>query len=98
MAANSLKNLNHAYPMSDNLHARIKQVIVEELMLQIQPEEISDDAPIFGPEGLGLDSVDVLQLVIALEKNFGLKISEGDAAKELLKNVRSIGDAIRALG
>ncbi len=84
--------------MNDNLHAKIKQVIVEELMLQVQPDEISDDAPIFGPGGLGLDSVDVLQLVIALEKNFGLKISEGDAAKELLKSVRTIGDAIRALG
>jgi acyl carrier protein len=72
--------------------------MVEELMLQVQPEEIDDDAAIFGPDGLGLDSVDVLQLVIALEKNFGLKIAEGDAAKELLKSVRSIGEAVRALG
>jgi len=83
--------------MSDDLHARIKKVMVEELMLQVQPDEISDEAPIFGPDGLGLDSVDVLQLVIALEKEFGLKVVEGDAAKELLKNVRSIGDAVRAL-
>jgi acyl carrier protein len=91
------KNPNFESFMSDDLHARIKQVMVEELMLQVQPEDIADDAPIFGPEGLGLDSVDVLQLVIALEKNFGLKISEGDAAKELLKSVSSIAAAIRAL-
>ena len=84
--------------MSDDLHDRIKKVMIEELMLQVKPEDIADDAPIFGPEGLGLDSVDVLQLVIALEKNFGLKISEGDATKEMLKSVSSIGDAIRALG
>ena len=84
--------------MQDELHTRIKQVMVEELMLQVAPEDISDDAAIFGPDGLGLDSVDVLQLVIALEKNFGLKIAEGDAAKELLQSVRSIGDAVRALG
>jgi len=84
--------------MNDDLHTRIKKVMVEELMLQIQPEDIADDAPIFGADGLGLDSVDVLQLVIALEKNFGLKIAEGDAAKELLKSVRSIGEAVRALG
>lgn len=83
--------------MSDDLHARIKKVMVEELMLQVQPEEIGDDTPIFGPDGLGLDSVDVLQLVIALEKNFGLKITEGDAARELLRSVRTIGDAVRAL-
>ena len=83
--------------MSDDLHTRIKKVMVEELMLQVAPEEIGDDTPIFGPDGLGLDSVDVLQLVIALEKNFGLKISEGSAAIEILKNVATIGDAIRAL-
>lgn len=88
---------NHPYTMSDDLHARIKSVMVEELMLQIQPEEIGDQTPIFGPEGLGLDSVDVLQLVIALEKNFGLKISEGNAAKEILRDVTTIGAAIRAL-
>lgn len=88
---------NHEYPMSDDLHARIKNVMVEELMLQVQPEEIGDETPIFGPEGLGLDSVDALQLVIALEKNFGLKISEGNAAKEILRNVTTIGEAIRAL-
>jgi len=80
-----------------DLLARIKNVMVEELMLQVQPEEIGDETPIFGPEGLGLDSVDALQLVIALEKNFGLKISEGNAAKEILRNVTTIGEAIRAL-
>jgi len=85
------------YPMIDDLHARIKKVMVEELMLQVAPEEIGDETPIFGPDGLGLDSVDVLQLVIALEKNFGLKISEGAEAIEILKNVTTIGDAIRAL-
>ena len=83
--------------MSDDLHSRIKKVMVEELMLQVAPEEIGDETPIFGPEGLGLDSVDVLQLVVALEKNFGLKISEGAAAIEILKNVTTIGNAIRAL-
>ena len=83
--------------MSDELHTRIKEVMVEELMLQVQPQDIGDDTPIFGPEGLGLDSVDVLQLVIALEKNFGLKISEGEAAKEILRTVTTIGEAIRAL-
>jgi acyl carrier protein len=83
--------------MSDDLYAQIKKVMVDELMLQMQPEEIGDETPIFGPDGLGLDSVDVLQLVIALEKNFGLKISEGNAAKEILRDVTTIGGAIRAL-
>ena len=83
--------------MNDDLHARIKKVMVDELMLQMPPEEIGDETPIFGPGGLGLDSVDVLQLVIALEKNFGLKISEGNVAQEILRNVATIGSAIRTL-
>jgi len=97
MGSASLRKKLPEYPMSDDLHARIKKVMVEELMLQVAPEEIGDETPIFGPDGLGLDSVDVLQLVIALEKNFGLKISEGSAAIEILKNVTTIGNAIRAL-
>ena len=82
--------------MSQDLHARIKEVMVEELMLQVTPDEIGDEAPIFGPDGLGLDSVDALQLVVALEKHFGLKISEGKAAKGILQNVKTIGEAISA--
>jgi len=82
--------------MSDDLHARIKEVMVDELMLKIPPRDIGDETPIFGSEGLGLDSVDALQLVIGLEKTFGLKITEGSAAKEILRNVTTIADAIRA--
>ena len=82
--------------MIPDLHTRIKEVMVEELMLQVTPSEIGDEEPIFGPNGLGLDSVDALQLVVALEKHFGLKISEAKAAQGILRNVQSIADAIRA--
>ena len=77
-----------------SLHERIKNVMIDELMLQESPEEISDEEPLFGPEGLGLDSVDALQLVVALEKNFGLKIADAEAAKGVLANVNSIAAAI----
>ena len=50
-------------------------------MLQIPAEEISDEQALFGPGSLGLDSVDALQLVVALDKNYGLKIPDPDAAK-----------------
>lgn len=80
--------------MNQDLHQRIKQTMVDELMLTITPEEIGDETPIFGPDGLGLDSVDALQLVVTLEKHFGLKISDGEAAKGVLKNVQSIAAAI----
>jgi acyl carrier protein len=57
--------------------------------------EIADDLPLFGPGSLGLDSVDALQLVVALDKNFGLKIRDPEAAKEILRNVNSIAQAIQ---
>ena len=68
--------------------------MVENLMLQITAEEIADDIPMFGPGGLGLDSVDALQLVVALDKNYGLKISDAEAAKGILQNVNTIAAAI----
>lgn len=78
------------------LRAQIKKVMVEELMLSMAPEEIGDETPIFGPEGLGLDSVDALQLVVAVEKHFGYKVSDAEAAKQVMQSVRSIADAITA--
>jgi acyl carrier protein len=78
----------------DQLKSEVKKLLVENLMLQQQPEGIADDIALFGPGGLGLDSVDALQLVVALEKNYGLKIADPAAAKETLANVNSIVAAI----
>ena len=78
------------------LKRRIKEIMVENLMLQITADEIADDKPLFGPEGLGLDSVDALQLVVALDKNFGLKIPDPAAAKEILVSVNTIAAAVQA--
>ncbi len=74
----------------EELRQRIKEVMVEELMLEQEPSEILDTIPIFGGDGLGLDSVDALQLVVGLEKHFGLKIGNSDAAKGILENVETI--------
>lgn len=73
---------------------RVKEVMVEELMLDVGVEEIEDDQPLFGPEGLGLDSVDALQLVVALEKHFGLKLSDAEVAKDVLTSVGRIAQEI----
>ena len=83
----------------DDLNAlkqRIKALMVENLMLQVTAAEIGDDQLLFGPGSLGLDSVDALQLVVALDKNFGLKIPDQAAAKEVLKNVNTIAAAVQA--
>ena len=80
------------------LKLQIKRLMVENLMLQITAEEIADGIPMFGPGGLGLDSVDALQLVVALDKSFGLKISDAEAAKGILQNVHTIAAAIEQKG
>lgn len=78
----------------DELRQKIKDVMVEELMLDYKSEEIGNKTSIFGAHGLGLDSVDALQLVVALEKHFGLKIGDSTAAKGILENVETIATEI----
>ena len=80
----------------NTLKQRIKELMVENLMLQVTPTDIADELPLFGPGSLGLDSVDALQLVVALDKNFGLKIRDPEAAREILRNVNSIAVAVQA--
>ena len=80
----------------NSLKQRIKGMLVENLMLQISATEISDSQKLFGPDSLGLDSVDALQLVVALDKNFGLKVPDPAAAKEILQSVDTIAAAVAA--
>jgi acyl carrier protein len=72
----------------------IKRLMIENLMLQITADEIGDTQALFGPGGLGLDSVDALQLVVALDKRYGLKIANPDTARRVLQNVASIAEAV----
>ena len=76
------------------LKTQIKLLLVENLMLQTGAEEIADDLPLFGPGSLGLDSVDALQIVVALDKNYGLKIPNPEAAKTILQSVNTIVAAL----
>lgn len=76
------------------LRQQIKEVMVEELMLEEAPSSIGDTTPIFGAGGMGLDSVDALQLVVALDKRFGLKIGNAESAKGILESVDTIAREI----
>jgi len=78
------------------LKQEIKRLMVENLMLQVSPEEIADHQPLFGPGSVGLDSVDALQLVVALDKAYGLKIADSDAARRILQSVDSMAAAVAA--
>ena len=84
--------------MSDNaeLKSAIKRMLVDNLMLKIAPEEIPDDQALFGPNSLGLDSVDALQIVVALEGAYGLKIPDPGKAKSILASVSAIADAVQS--
>ena len=83
--------------MSDTLQQSVKRLIVEALMLEdVVPDEIVDDAPLFG-EGLGLDSIDALELAIAIDKRFGVKIeAEDERNKEIFRSVSSLTTHIAA--
>jgi acyl carrier protein len=80
---------------STELKANIKQMLVENLMLKVGALEIGDDQPLFGPGGLGLDSVDALQLVVALEKNYGLKLSDTEVARKAMQTVNTLASSIK---
>jgi acyl carrier protein len=82
--------------VSDALEPRIKRLIVEALMLEdIKPEDIETDAPLF-VEGLGLDSIDALELALAVHKEFGVKTSPDDERnREYFFSVASLAEFIR---
>jgi acyl carrier protein len=76
------------------LKTDIKELIVRELNLEGRdPATIEDDAPLFG-EGLGLDSLDALQLAMSLEEAFGVRIPEGDEARTIFRSVTGIAEHI----
>ncbi len=80
----------------ENLRDAIKEMMVENLMLKVPKEEIGDDLPLFGPDGLGLDSIDALELVVSLEKHFGVTVPNSETARQALATVNSIHDYVVA--
>ncbi|HEY3278481.1 MAG TPA: phosphopantetheine-binding protein [Syntrophorhabdaceae bacterium] len=69
---------------------RLKKILVEELNLEdVTPEEIEDDTPLFG-EGLGLDSLDAVELVVLLEKHFGVEVKNLDEGRAAFQTIESL--------
>lgn len=81
------------------LEQQIKQLIIESLALEdIKEEDIDDDLALFGDDGLGLDSVDALELGLAVQKNFAVQFSsEQQNLKDHFKTVKTLANFIRSL-
>jgi acyl carrier protein len=80
----------------DQLILELKNEIIKVLNLEgVTPEDISDDGELFG-EGLGLDSIDALELIVLLEKNYGIKLKDPAEGKEIFKSIRIMAGYIQA--
>lgn len=80
----------------ENLTLELKNQIIEVLNLdEVSPEDIDENAPLFG-DGLGLDSIDALELIVLMEKDYGIKLANAAAGKEIFKSVRSMAEYISA--
>jgi len=82
-----------------DLRTRVKTMIVQCARLKIQPADMKDDWPLFDKEkGLGLDSIDVLELVVNIEKTFGVQIPDRETGQKVLQSVNTIVEHLKASG
>jgi acyl carrier protein len=81
--------------MAENLVLELKNLIINTLKLEdVTPGDIEDDAPLFG-EGLGLDSIDALELVVALEKTYGVFIPDSEVGKKVFRSVNTLAKFVK---
>lgn len=80
----------------EELKEKLKAEIIEQLNLEeVSPQDIDNDAPLFG-DGLGLDSIDALELIVLLDQNYGLNIPSPDQGKEIFHSVTTMAEFIKA--
>ena len=80
----------------EELILKLKTEIIEVLNLEdVKPEDIDENAPLFG-EGLGLDSIDALELIVLMEKEYGIKLNDPNQGKDILKSVKTMAEFITA--
>lgn len=80
----------------ESLILELKQEIINVLNLEgVTPDDIANDAPLFG-DGLGLDSIDALELIVLMEKNYGIKLQDPSKGKEIFKSITTMAEYIMA--
>jgi len=79
----------------EQLITEVKLKLIEALNLDgMMPEDIDNNAPLFGDDGLGLDSIDVLELIVLLEKNYGIRIDNPAKGRQVFQSVAVMADYI----
>lgn len=79
----------------EELIEQLKKQVIEVLNLEeLQPEDIENDAPIFGDNGLGLDSIDALELIVLLEKNYGIRLKDASEGKPIFASIKTMAEYI----
>ena len=79
----------------EELILELKQQIIEALNLEeMTPDEIETDAPLFGDDGLGLDSIDALELIVLMEKRYGIKLASPAEGKAIFQSVKTIAEYV----
>lgn len=93
MAGMTLATARAQAQRRQQLTERLKVVLIERLMLPLEPDEIAEDSPLFG-SGIGLDSVDALEIVVAVESEFGVAITDDDM--QAFRSINTVIDFIEA--
>lgn len=79
----------------EELILELKQRMIEALNLEeMTPDDIDTDASLFGDDGLGLDSIDALELIVLMEKRYGIKLASPAEGKTIFKSVRTIAEYV----
>jgi len=79
----------------EELILKLKEEIIEVLNLEgMKPEDIDENAPLFG-EGLGLDSIDALELIVLMEKNYNIKLEDPKKGKEIFASIKTMAEYIQ---
>ncbi len=80
--------------MTDDLRRRLKELLIERLKFEdMTPDDIPDDEQLFGG-GLGLDSIDALEIVVMLESEFGIKVKNESSARDFFKSIASLAEFV----
>jgi acyl carrier protein len=74
----------------------LKQLLIKNCMLRVSPDEIREETLLFGPDSLGLDSIDALQLTVAIEQDYGIAIKDPETASQAFRNLKSLKEWLQA--